>query len=206
MYEGDAPVAERRAAALSVDRDLLGELLGTDELRELLDAGALDEVELALQRLADGRRARHADAVHDLLRELGPLREDEVAARTEGDAAGVLASLIAERRAIPVRVAGEERLAAVEDASRPRDALGTAVPVGVPAAFTEAVAGPADDLIARFARTHGPFTVHDVAARLGMPSDRVRETLERLEAAGRVVHGEFRPGGIEREWCDVEVL
>jgi len=206
MYEGDAPLAERRAAALSLDRDLLRELLGTDELRELLDAGALDEVELALQRLADGRRARHADAVHDLLRELGPLRADEVAARTEGDATAWLADLVAERRAIRVRVAGEDRVAAVEDASRLRDALGTALPVGVPAVFTGTVEAPADDLIARFARTHGPFTVQDAAARLGMPADRVRETLERLEATERVVHGEFRPGGIEREWCDVDVL
>src|SRR5439155_1024407 len=131
MYEGDAPLAERRAAALSLDRDLLRELLGTDELRELLDAGALDEVELSLQRLGDGRRARHADAVHDLLRELGPLREGELAARTEGDASALLATLVDERRAIPVRIAGEDRFAAVEDASRLRDALGGEVePVG----------------------------------------------------------------------------
>jgi ATP-dependent helicase Lhr and Lhr-like helicase len=206
MYEGDAPLAERRAAALSLDRDLLRELLGTDELRELLDAGALDEVELSLQRLADGRRARHADGVHDLLRELGPLRDDEVAARTQGDATALLGSLVAERRAIRVRIAGEDRVAAVEDASRLRDALGTALPVGIPAAFTEAVERPVGDLVARFARTHGPFTVDEVARRLGMPGDRVREALEHLETDGRVVHGEFRPGGVEREWCDVEVL
>jgi ATP-dependent helicase Lhr and Lhr-like helicase len=206
MYEGDAPLAERRAAALSLDRDLLRELLGTDELRELLDAGALDEVELSLQRLADGRRARHADGVHDLLRELGPLRDDEVAVRTQGDATALLGSLVAERRAIRVRIAGEDRVAAVEDASRLRDALGTALPVGIPAAFTEAVERPVGDLVARFARTHGPFTVDEVARRLGMPGDRVREALEHLETDGRVVHGEFRPGGVEREWCDVEVL
>jgi ATP-dependent Lhr-like helicase len=206
MYEGDAPLAERRAAALSLDRDLLRELLGTEELRELLDARALDEVELSLQRLADGRRARHVDGVHDLLRELGPLREDEVAARTQGDAAGWLESLVDERRAIRVRVAGEDRVAAVEDASRLRDALGTALPIGVPAAFTEAVELPLEDLIARFARTHGPFTVEEAAVRLGVPSDRVRDALERLEAAGKVVHGEFRPGGVDREWCDVDVL
>src|SRR4029453_8541843 len=120
MYEGDAPLAERRAAALSLDRDLLRELLGTDELRQLLDAAALDEVDLSLQRLADGRRARHADGVHDLLRELGPLREDEVAARTEAEAMALVASLVTERRAIRVRIAGEDRVAAVEDASRLR--------------------------------------------------------------------------------------
>jgi ATP-dependent helicase Lhr and Lhr-like helicase len=206
MYEGDAPLAERRAAALSLDRDLLRELLGTDELRELLDAGAIDELELSLQRLSDGRRARHADAVHDLLRQVGPLREDEVAARTEGDASALLGSLVDERRAIRVRIAGEERIAAVEDASRLRDALGTALPIGVPAAFTEAVDRPVEDLLARFARTHGPFTVREAAERLGMPADRVRDALERIEADGRVVHGEFRPGGVEREWCDVDVL
>jgi len=206
MYEGDAPLAERRAAALSLDRDLLRELLGTDELRELLDAGALDDVELSLQRLGDGRRARHADAVHDLLRELGPLREDEIAARSDGDAAALVATLVAERRAIPVRIAGEDRFAAVEDASRLRDALGTALPVGVPAAFTEPVERPVEDLLARFARTHGPFTVGEAAERLGMPAERVRDALERLQTEGRVVQGEFRPGGVEREWCDVDVL
>ena len=206
MYEGDAPLAERRAAALSLDRGLLRELLGTEELRELLDPRALDDVELALQRLADGRHARSLDGVHDLLRELGPLRADEIAARTLGDATGWISRVLEDGRAIRVRVGGEERMAAVEDAAKLRDALGVALPVGLPAVFTEASSRPLADLIARFARTHGPFVVDDVAARYAAGADDVRAALDALEADGRVVHGEFRPGGTEREWCDVDVL
>ncbi len=193
MYEGDAPLAERRAAALSLDRDLLRELLGTDELRELLDPRALDEVELELQRLADGRHARHADGVHDLLRDLGPLTHDEIRARVDGDADAMLGGVLEDGRAIGVRVAGDDRYAAVEDAARLRDALGVSLPLGVPGAFTTAVEAPLDDLVARYARTHGPFTVGEIAARLGAGTDRVREALERLQIEGRVVHGAFRP-------------
>ena len=206
MYEGDAPLAERRAAALSLDRDLLRELLGTDELRELLDPRALDEVELALQRLAPGRGARGPDGVHDLLRELGPLRADEIAARADGDTADLLAALLRDGRAIPVRVAGEERAAAVEDAARLRDGLGVALPQGLPAVFTEPTERPLADLVARYARTHGPFVADEVAARYGTGVDAVRLTLDQLETEGRIVRGAFRPGGAEREWCDVEAL
>ena len=151
MYEGDAPLAERRAAALSLDRDLLRELLGTEELRELLDPRALDDVELGLQRLAPGRGARGPDGVHDLLRELGPMREDEVAARSDGDAAAWLETLLHDGRAIRVRVAGEERAAAVEDAARLRDALGVSLPQGLPAVFTAPAERPIADLAARYA-------------------------------------------------------
>jgi len=206
MYEGDAPLAERRAAALSLDRDLLRELLGTDELRELLDPRALDEVELELQRLAAGRHARHADGVHDLLRDLGPLGHDEIRARADGDADAMLGDVLEDGRAIRVRVAGDDRYAAVEDAARLRDALGVSLPLGVPGAFTTAVEAPLDDLVARYARTHGPFTIGEITARLGAGTDRVREALERLQIEGRVVHGAFRPSGIEPEWCEVDVL
>jgi ATP-dependent Lhr-like helicase len=206
MYEGDAPLAERRAAALSLDRDLLRELLGTDELRDLLDPRALDEVELELQRLADGRHARHADGVHDLLRDLGPLGHDEIRARADGDADAMLEGVLQDGRAIRVRVVGDDRYAAVEDAARLRDALGVSLPLGVPGAFTTAVEAPLADLVARYARTHGPFTIGEIAARLGAGTDRVREALEGLQVEGRVVHGAFRPDGIEPEWCEVDVL
>ncbi|HEX8803105.1 MAG TPA: DEAD/DEAH box helicase, partial [Acidimicrobiales bacterium] len=207
MYEGDAPVAERRAAALALDRDLLNDLLGADELRELLDAGALADLELELQCLADGRRARDADEVHDLLRRLGPLSLVELDARSEGDGVAAWAeALVAERRAFVGTVAGEERVCAAEDAGRLRDALGVAVPVGLPSAFTDPVDAPLDDLVARFARTHGPFTTAQVAARYGAAADRTLAALGSLETQGRVVQGEFRPDGVEREWCDVEVL
>ncbi|MBM3660620.1 MAG: DEAD/DEAH box helicase, partial [Actinobacteria bacterium] len=207
MYEGDAPLAERRAVALALDRDLLRELLGSDELRELIDAEALAALELELQWLApDGRRVRSADDLHDLLRDVGDLRDDEIVARAEVDAGPLLAQLLDQHRAIRIRVAGEARVAAAEDAARFRDALGAATPRGLPGAFLESVADPMADLVARYARTHGPFRVVEAAARLGVPVDPVRRALDRLEAFGRVVVGEFRPDGLEREWCDAEVL
>jgi ATP-dependent Lhr-like helicase len=207
MYEGDAPLAERRAVALALDRDLLRELLGSDELRELIDAEALGALELELQWLApDGRRVRSADDLHDLLRDVGDLRDDELAARAAVDVEPLLAALLAEHRAIRIRIAGEARVAAAEDAARFRDALGAATPRGLPGAFVEPVADPLADLVARYARTHGPFRAVDAAQRLGLPVEPVRRALDRIEAFGRVVTGEFRPDGLEREWCDVEVL
>jgi ATP-dependent Lhr-like helicase len=208
MYEGDAPLAERRAAALALDRDLLRELLGDEDLRELLDPAAFDELELSLQHLLPGRGARNVDDVHDLLRTLGDLSLDELAARSEppGAAFDWSEELVGASRAIHVRVAGEERLAAVEDAARLRDALGVSLPIGLPGAFTEPTDAPLEGLVWRYARTHAPFTAGSAAERLGAGADRVRAALESLEADGRVAHGEFRPGGLEREWSDVEVL
>jgi ATP-dependent Lhr-like helicase len=206
MYEGDSPLAERRAAALSLDRDLLRELLGAEDLRELIDPGALAGLELELQHLAEGRRARNADDVHDLLRRLGDLSTAEVAARSIGDPSSWLDALEREARAIRLRVAGEERFVAVEDAGRYRDALGAALPIGVPAIFTGSTPAPLEALVARYARTHGPFGASDVATRLGAVPDRIASALASLETQGRVVRGEFRPGGLEREWCDADVL
>ena len=193
MYEGDAPLAERRAAALALDRDLLRELLGSEELRDLLDPRAIDEVALELQRLAEGRRARGPDGVHDLLRDLGPLSSEEIDARSDGDGEGWGASLLSDGRAMMVRVAGDARLAAVDDAARLRDALGVSLPRGLPAAFTESVARPLHDLVARFARTHTPFAGHEVAARLGAAPERIAPVLADLEAEGLISHGGFTP-------------
>ena len=209
MYEGDAPLAERRAGALALDRDLLRELLGQEELRELLDPEALADLELALQALAEDRWASTADGVHDLLRRLGDLTADEIAARVEGGAeaaAGFLEVLAGSRRAVKVRIAGDERWLAMEDVARYRDGLGVSAPAGVPDAFLVPVTAPLDGLLARWARTHGPFLAVDPARRWGLPIDRVGEALGRLLAAGTVLRGEFRPDGTEREWCDPEVL
>jgi ATP-dependent Lhr-like helicase len=208
VYEGDSPIAERRAAALQLDQGLLAELLGRTELRELLDPEVLAEVEAELQRLAPDRRARDAEGVADLLRVLGPLTEAEVAARCvdEGDPTGWLRWLAEARRAVVVRMAGEERWAAIEDVGRLRDGLGVPVPPGTPDAFTDPVDDPVGDLVARHARTHGPFTTDDVAARLGLGAAVARHTLQRLAAAGRLLEGEFRPAGAGGEWCDGEVL
>ena len=208
VYEGDSPIAERRAAALSLDQGLLAELLGRAELRELLDPDVLAEVEAELQRVAPDRRARDAEGVADLVRLLGPLSTAEVDARTvDGlDAAEVLGSLAASRRVVEVRMAGEERWAAIEDVGRLRDGLGVPVPPGTPDAFAEPVDDPVGDLVARYARTHGPFTTDQVAGRLGLGTAVVRHTLQRLAAQGRVLDGEFRPSGAGPEWCDAEVL
>jgi ATP-dependent helicase Lhr and Lhr-like helicase len=204
MYEGDSPLAERRAQALSLDSTLLAELLGQAELRELLSPEALDEVESEVQRLAEDRRAKDVEGVADLLRVLGDLTTPEAVAR--GAQPGWLAELEEQRRAIRVRIAGEERWAAVEDAGRLQDALGTALPVGVPEAFLEPVKDPLGDLVSRYGRTHGPFQPLEVAQRFGLGVAVVDAALARLSASGRVVHGEFRPGGSGLEWCDAEVL
>jgi ATP-dependent Lhr-like helicase len=202
MYEGDAPLAERRATALALDRDLLRDLMGAEELRELLDPAALAQLELELQHLAPNRQARNPDDLHDLLVDLGPLTVDEVHARCSSDPSGWLDALRAERRAIETG----GKLAAAEDAARLRDALGWAVPQGLPSAFTDPVDLPLDDLVARYARTHVPFTTDELTSHFGISAERARAALGRLETDGRVVFGEFRPGGVEREWCDTNVL
>lgn len=227
MYEGDSPLAERRAAALSVDPALLGELLGTVELRELLDPDVIAQFEREAQRLDPERRARGLEGVADLLRMLGPLDADEVTARLdpetigEGSAATLLDDLITARRAIPVTVGGVSRVAAIEDAGRLRDALGAALPTGIPVAFLEPIADPLGDLVARHARTHGPFTTDAVATRFGIGAAVARHTLQRLENAGRLTSGYFLPDPSSGagtgsgsgsgpqdtiEWCDTEVL
>ncbi len=270
LYEGDSPLAERRAAALALDSTLLNELLGRVELRELLDAKVIEATELELQRLAPDRLARGMEGVADLLRLLGPLNPEEVAARleripvvepvetpvvegsrqarspevdpvAEGSrqarspevdtalATTHLAALLRANRAIKVNIGGAEHYAAVEDAARLRDAIGVPLPMGVPLAFIEPVADPLGDLVSRYARTHGPFTSAEAAARLGLGVAVVGTALKRLAADGRVVEGEFRPHaappevaatgqdeqqpGVHREqqpttseWCDADVL
>lgn len=208
MYEGDAPLAERRAAALSLDRDLLRDLLGAEELRELLDAGVLADLELELQCLTDGRRARSPDELHDVLRRVGDLTLEEADIRCEatGEAAGWLAQMVRERRAVELLVGGEPRYIAAEDAARYRDGLGCAIPAGLPMAFTDPVPRPLEDLLGRYARTHGPFHSDAPAARFGAPLERVVGALTALELAERLIRGEFRPEGSGREWCDNDVL
>jgi len=233
MYEGDSPLAERRAAALSVDPALLGELLGTVELRELLDPAIIAQFEREAQRLDPERRARGLEGVADLLRMLGPLDAAEVAARLSADAetdadadapaapasvaaaAAHLDALVTARRAIPVTIAGVTRIAAIEDAGRLRDALGAALPTGIPVAFLEPLADPLGDLVARYARTHGPFTTDAIATRFGIGAAVARHILQRLDNAGRLTSGYFLPdpssgsgagAGDDIEWCDTEVL
>ncbi|MEU7861664.1 ATP-dependent helicase [Nonomuraea sp. NPDC049141] len=202
MYEGDAPLAERRAQALALDTTLLAELLGQADLRELLDPDVISDSERELARL--DRPLRDAEDLADLLRSHGPLLVPDVSVRG-GDPAW-LTELERARRAIRVRIAGEEQWAAIEDAARLRDALGAPLPVGIPHVFLEPVADPLADLVARHARTRGPFHAGTAAARFGLGVAVVTDALRRLAAAGRVVSGEFRPGGRGEEWCDAGVL
>ncbi len=229
MYEGDAPLAERRAAALALDRDLLRDLLGAEELRDLLDPDVLADVELELQCVAEHRRARSADELHDILRKVGDLTAAEIDLRCTDDPDQVRASsaadaddpgagggtglgrrwvqqLVEEKRAIEIGVGGEMRFAAAEDAARYRDAFGCAIPMGLPMAFTDPVARPLEELVGRYARTHGPFVTADVSARFGAPPERIAGALAALEGEERVVLGEFRPDGVSREFVDVDVL
>ncbi|MGW4368750.1 ATP-dependent helicase [Nocardia takedensis] len=216
MYEGDSPLAERRAAALSLDSGLLAELLGRVELRELLDAGVLEQTERELQRLTPERQARDAEGLADLLRLLGPLTPEEAGLRCVPSASHAedgctehpawFAALRDARRALEVSFAGRRWWVAVEDASRLRDALGVPLPIGTPAAFIEPVPDPLGDLVARYARTHAPFTTEAVASRFGLGTAVAAGALHRLLAEKRVVEGEFTPAATGSEWCDAQVL
>lgn len=240
LYEGDSPLAERRAAALSLDPKLLNEILGRGELRELLDADIITAVEAEAQRLAPSRRAWGLEGAADLLRVLGPLNAEELAARlnppdgqdNDGGASGAGAhdagasaaphvaaphasvedaaawadELVAQRRALKVRIRGAEVYAAIEDAARLRDALGIPLPMGVPVAFLEPVEAPLEDLVLRYARTHGPFTTEQAAHSLGLANAVVIQTLRRLVQDNRIESGEFTPGRTGGEWCDIEIL
>ena len=208
IYDGDAPLAERRAQALSVDQAQLKELLGDAQLRELLDADAIVSVELQLQKLDGAYPIKHIDALHDMLLSLGDLSRDEINSRADNDAEidEWLKVLLQERRAVPVMIAGTERWIAAEDAGRMRDALGVPPPLGLPEAFLENAPDALTDLVSRYARTHGPFAAEQAAARFGLGVAVVGGALEKLAARDRVLEGEFTPGKRGREWCDPEVL
>jgi ATP-dependent Lhr-like helicase len=207
LYDGDAPLAERRAQALTIDQDQLRELLGEADLRELLDADAIAQVEEAAQCLTESHRARSADGIHDLCLRLGDLTQDEIARRvTDPLLLESLPRLVRSRRLLELRIAGERRLVAAEDAARYRDALGIPLPPGLASALLEPVAHPVLELVRRYARTHGPFTLREVAERFALDTAVVENTLRLLAAENRVLEGGFRPGGLHREWCDAEIL
>ena len=223
LYEQDTPLAERRAQALTLDRGLLAELLGQAELRELIDPLVLDELELELQHLAEGRRARDANELHDLLRRLGDLTETEIQKRCQDGHAALcpsedgrtdsgtcvsdwLGQLRVQRRAVEVRIGGELRWIAAEDAGLYRDALGCVPPPGLPDAFVQGTEAPLEQLLRRYARTHGPFLTRDPALRLGLRPAQAEPILRLLETRGTLIRGEIRPAGSEPEWCDPEIL
>jgi len=207
LYDGDAPLAERRAQALTIDQDQLRELLGEADLRELLDADAISEVEEIAQCLAEEYRARSADGIHDLCLRLGDLSREELALRVASpELLGNVDRLVRSRRLLELRIAGERRLIAAEDAARYRDGLGIPLPPGLASALLEKVAHPVLELVRRYARTHGPFTLREAADRFALDAAAVEDTLRLLAHEGRVLEGGFRPGGLHREWCDAEML
>jgi ATP-dependent Lhr-like helicase len=207
IYDGDAPLAERRAQALAIDQSQLEQILGSPDFRELLDKSALDEVESQLQSLDTEYHARHTDGLHDLLLKLGDLTEDEIRARSEtSEVAAAIDDLARARRAVRVRIAGEPRFIPVEYAARYRDALGVPLPPGLADAFLSPVADPLAGIVRRYARTHGPFTLTDLAGRYALPPEQAEAELRLLHGDGKLLEGEFRPGGIHREWCDPDVL
>jgi ATP-dependent Lhr-like helicase len=206
IYDGDAPLAERRAQALAIDQNQLRELLGEAELRELLDHDALEQVERQLQHLDETNRARSTDAAHDLLLRLGDLTAAELSARIRIDGAAAIAELVRARRALSVPVAGEPRIIPVEYAGRYRDALGVPLPPGLPESLLQPSRNAGLDLARRYSRTHGPFTTGEFARRYGLGRATAEMLLKELAVEGRLLEGEFRPGGTGREWCDAEVL
>jgi ATP-dependent helicase Lhr and Lhr-like helicase len=207
IYDGDAPLAERRAQALSVDQAQLRELLGDAELRELLDPESIETVEKQLQHLDTSHQARTPDALHDLLLRIGDLTIEEIEARSAiADTRAAAADLERARRIVPLPIAGERRYVAVEDVARYRDALGAPMPPGLPDALLEPVRDPAGDLVLRYARSHGPFTAGTFADRYGLGIAVAAALLARITGEGRIIDGEFRPGGTEREWVDADVL
>jgi len=207
IYDGDAPLAERRAQALSIDQSQLAEILGSTDFRELLDKAALAEVEQRLQALDPDYQARHTDGIHDLLLRLGDLSLEEIQTRSTGGSASVYtAELTAARRAVRVRIAAQTRFIPVEYAARYRDAVGVPLPPGLAGVFLEATDRPLFELLRRYARTHGPFTTADAASRFGLPLSQVEPVLRHLHATGKLLEGAFRPEGVHREWCDPDVL
>jgi ATP-dependent helicase Lhr and Lhr-like helicase len=207
IYEGDAPLAERRAQALSIDQSQLREILSDTDFRELLDQAAIDGVESRLQSLEPEYHARHADGVHDLLLKLGDLSETEIIARSATpEIASTITDLVAARRAVRVRIAGEFRFVPVEYASRYRDALGTPLPPGLPEVFLASTADPLGEILRRYARTHGPFTTQELAVRYALQPAAVDTALRALHGRGKLLEGEFRPRGQQQEWCDPEIL
>ncbi len=214
IYDGDAPLAERRAQALAINQEQLRDLLGDADLRELLDADAIAEVEEQLQLLVENYRVRSADGMHDLLLRLGDLSREEIARRlTSAELLPALDDLARTKRVVQIEIAGEKRFIAVEDAARYREALGTMLPKGLPKQLLEptSLSTPIRknrvlEIVRRYARTHGPFTLEEVTARFGLEAKQAEAALRELVADGRVVEGGFRPGGLHREWCDAEVL
>jgi ATP-dependent helicase Lhr and Lhr-like helicase len=207
IYDGDAPLAERRAQALSIDQEQLRDLLGDADLRELLDADAISEVEEQLQGLLETQRIRSADGIHDLLLRIGDLSRQELDRRlADPELANQLDRLLRSRRLLEIKIAGEKRLIAVEDAARYRDGLGIPLPPGIATSLLETVTAPVLELVRRYARTHGPATLAEVSERFALDQPQIENALNALLLDGRIVEGGFRPGGVYREWCDAEVL
>ncbi|WGH80647.1 ATP-dependent helicase [Auritidibacter ignavus] len=230
LYETDSPLAERRAAALSLDPELLRQLFGDDQLQDLLDDEVIAEIEADLQYLSPRRQLRwDTESVADLVRVLGPLDADQLAARMRPDdaepatesaaepaaklAKALAEDLVHQRRAIRVRMAGRQVYVAIEDAARIRDGLGIPLPMGIPVAFIEPVDDPLGDLLGRYLRTHTVVTAEHIATHFGLGTAVVTQYLADQVQRRRVASGIFQQsaqsGGVhtrQTQYCQTQVL
>ncbi len=208
LYAGDSPLAERRAAALALDPELMQQLLGQVPLAELLEPTVITQLQQQLQRTAEDYRLTGAEGVADLLRLLGPLSQEELAQRLTDPAelATHLDWLQARNRIFPFRLGDRQKYAVVEDAARLRDGLGIPLPHGIPVAFLEPDENAVVDLLLRFLATNGPFTVADVQDRLGFAPAVTQTLLARFVASGELQSGSFREGVTDTEYCATATL
>ncbi len=206
LYEGDAPAAERRAQALSLDRSLLRELLGTEDLRDILTRESLSQVEAELQYLAEDRRARDANELHDVLRRLGALPIAALAARSEEDPTPWIETLCQSGRACEIAVGSKIQLMACEDAGQYRDAFGVALPPGLPEGFLAPEPDAIFALILRFASRRGPFSIETLAEHFAIGHTQAAQALAELANRGRLDHGYITPGSQEKHYCHPDVL
>ena len=210
IYDGDVPLAERKAQALTLDRGLLRELLGDESLKELLEPTILDQVEAELQALAPERRVRSADGLHDLLRRIGDLSAAEIASRADGSFQPWIDELLRSRRAIDIDLSGESRFIAIEDFARYRDALAISSKTKIPDAYLATADAPLDSLLMRFGKSHAIITAGEISRRFSLPAKKTHSTLTRLVEQGKLLAGEFRSGAQaakpDRQYCDPTVL
>jgi ATP-dependent helicase Lhr and Lhr-like helicase len=206
LYNGDSPLAERKAQALTLDRNLLNELLGQDELRTLLDAAVISQLEDELQSLTQTRQVGSKEQLVDLLRRLGDLTTTEVESRCQENPSNWLRSLLQERRIVEMMVGSEKRWLVVEDAALYRDAFGAMPPKGLPTSLLGRVERPLEQVFGRYSRTRGPYLLDGLARRYGMKAAQAEPALRTLCARHRLLEGGFLPHGSGREFCNPDVL
>ncbi len=205
IYNEDSPLAERRAAALALDPELLAKLLGTVELKDLLDGEVIAEVDQQLRRVSPDRRARNLEELADALRLLGPIPTAALPDHVlfDADLPTITATLAA--RVMVVRIAGVEHIAQVLDAPLLRDGLGIPVPPGAPAQVAPVI-DALQQLVSRWARTRGPFVLQDLQQAFGLAAGVAHSVLKELMSTKVIVKGHFSKGIGDDEFVANDVL